>query len=291
MNGQIIYEAKREDNDAYIKGVLCGGQKPEDTGKIFMYQLERQTKEGILINWAEAIEIQPATITAIGQDLSELPVNPPEFPKRKKMEDMGEREIEALEIMLANYAHNGTDAIECCDCPSNDYCISVGDVPFTPEEVLDAYIELNAFLHERANKPTEREEPAAKEDIPMEAREIGWREFTLREAHTAVCTDRNKQYGEPEKSFTAIGIMWTAYLHAKGYLPLDIEITDEDAALMLAAFKMARLVTAQNPKPDTFADIAGYAACACECAMIADGSRAVIVEDWTGEEKIETRKE
>lgn len=218
---------------------------------------------------------------------------------------MDEKRIEALKIMLANYAHNGTDAIECCDCPLNDYCISAEDVPFTQEEVLDAYIELNALLHERANKPAEREEPA---EIPAEAeapekpavngdmpepmpREIGWREFTLREAHTAVCTDRNKQYGEPEKSFAAIGTMWTAYLHAKGYLPMDIEITDEDAALMLAAFKMARHVTAQNPKPDTFADIAGYAACACECAMIADGSRAVIVEDWTGEEKIETRKE
>ena len=159
--------------------------------------------------------------------------------------------------------------------------------PWMITEMQNVYNALRA----RYEELTTATKPAAKEDIPMESREIGWREFTLQEAHTAVCTDRNKQYGEPEKSFAAIGTMWTAYLHAKGYLPPDIEITDEDAALMLACFKIARHVTVQNPKPDTFADIAGYAACACECAMIADGSRAVIVEDWTGEEKIETRKE
>lgn len=202
-------------------------------------------------------------------------------------------EIRILEILIANLVcTESVEGMNCeKECPLYKKCENIPNktTPWTNAEMREIYNALSErYMHLTTKAP---EEPAAKEDIPMKAREIGWREFTLLEAHNAVCTDRNKQYGEPEKSFAAIGTMWTAYLHAKGYLPPDIEITDEDAALMLAVFKVARHVTAQNPKPDTFADIAGYAACACECAMIADGSRAVIVEDWTGEEKIETRKE
>ena len=89
------------------------------------------------------------------------------------------------------------------------------------------------------------------------------REDILKGAHTCVCTDRNRQYGEPEDSFKAIADMWTGYLRAKGY---DIAITSTDAALMLIEFKIARSLTAKVQKPDTFVDIAGYAACAGELA-------------------------
>ena len=67
------------------------------------------------------------------------------------------------------------------------------------------------------------------------------REEILESARTCVCTDRNKQYGEPEDTAT-------------------------DVALMLIEFKVARAITAKTPKSDTFIDIAGYAACGGEIA-------------------------
>ena len=85
----------------------------------------------------------------------------------------------------------------------------------------------------------------------------------LEEAITAVCTDRNHQYGGPEQSFSAIAEMWTAYLRCAGH---DITLYARDVALMLAAFKLARAITSENPKTDTYADLAGYAACAGELA-------------------------
>lgn len=85
----------------------------------------------------------------------------------------------------------------------------------------------------------------------------------LEEAITAVCTDRNHQYGKPEQSFSAIAEMWTAYLHCSGY---DITLDAHDAAMMLTLFKAARVTTSDTPKADTYADLAGYAACAGELA-------------------------
>lgn len=120
------------------------------------------------------------------------------------------------------------------------------------------------------------------EQVTPNMRPQQWREYTLDEARRAVCTDRNKQYGEPEQSFGAIADLWNVYLcvtYAKNGL-----LSAEDAATMLMLFKIARGATAKTPKPDTFADIAGYAACACECAMKDDGSENVFVPG------IETRK-
>ena len=85
----------------------------------------------------------------------------------------------------------------------------------------------------------------------------------LEEATRAVCTDRNNQYGGPEQSFSAIAEMWTAYLRCAGH---GITLYAHDVALMLAAFKLARAITSENPKIDTYADLAGYAACAGELA-------------------------
>ena len=84
------------------------------------------------------------------------------------------------------------------------------------------------------------------------------REEILESARTCVCTDRNKQYGEPEDNFKAIAEMWMSHFKAKGY---DVSITATDVALMLIEFKVARAITAKTPKSDTFIDIAGYAAC------------------------------
>ena len=84
------------------------------------------------------------------------------------------------------------------------------------------------------------------------------REEILESARTCVCTDRNKQYGEPEDNFKAIAEMWMSHIKAKGY---DVSITATDVALMLIEFKVARAITAKTPKSDTFIDITGYAAC------------------------------
>ena len=102
-----------------------------------------------------------------------------------------------------------------------------------------------------------RAEPDNTEDDQVTRRQI------LEEAITAVCTDRNHQYGGPEQSFSAIAEMWTAYLRCAGN---DIVLYAHDAALMLAAFKLARAITSETPKTDTYADLAGYAACAGELA-------------------------
>lgn len=88
------------------------------------------------------------------------------------------------------------------------------------------------------------------------------RESILRDAITATCTDRNHQYGEPERSFPAIAELWTAYLHANGF---EVQIEAEDAALMLALLKIARTASAPD-KADNYIDLAGYAACAGEIA-------------------------
>ena len=85
------------------------------------------------------------------------------------------------------------------------------------------------------------------------------REEILQDAISATCTDRNLQYGAPENSFTAIAVMWTSYMNAKGY---DITLYAHDVAMMLALFKVARIITSETPKPDTYTDAAGYIACA-----------------------------
>lgn len=106
---------------------------------------------------------------------------------------------------------------------------------------------------ETANTP--KEIPSPEKAITCES--------ILRGAIEATCTDRNHQYGGPERSFTAIAEMWTAYMRTCGR---DIVFNDYDVAMMLSLFKVARTVTSENPKADTYIDIAGYVACAGEIA-------------------------
>lgn len=89
------------------------------------------------------------------------------------------------------------------------------------------------------------------------------RESILQGAIECTCTDRNNQYGGPERSFAAIAEMWTAYMHCKGH---DTTINAHDAAMMLTLFKAARVTTSDSPKADTYVDLAGYASCAGEIA-------------------------
>lgn len=90
------------------------------------------------------------------------------------------------------------------------------------------------------------------------------REMCLDEAKKCVCTDRNQQYGEPEQNFAVIAQLWQTYLQAAA--DEDIEILPSDVATMMVLFKAGRVATAHPAKADSFVDMAGYAACGCECA-------------------------
>lgn len=86
----------------------------------------------------------------------------------------------------------------------------------------------------------------------------------LDEAKKCVCGQRQQDYGTPEDNFTTIGYMWSAYLRA-AHPNLNIalnEVTPKDVAVMMSLLKVARIATGSSP--DSFVDLAGYAACAGE---------------------------
>lgn len=82
------------------------------------------------------------------------------------------------------------------------------------------------------------------------------REEVLDAAKVIVKHDRNKSYGEPENNFKTIANFWNIYLNTD-------KITAEDVGNMMVLFKMARIMAGGNT--DSYIDIAGYTACACEC--------------------------
>lgn len=85
------------------------------------------------------------------------------------------------------------------------------------------------------------------------------REECLKEAYEITNGARDKQYGNPEDCFLRIANLWTAYVDGKvGFLPADV-------AAMLALLKIARIANCPI-KEDSWVDLAGYAACGCECA-------------------------
>ena len=87
-------------------------------------------------------------------------------------------------------------------------------------------------------------------------------------ARVCVCGQREQDYGKPEDNFNTIGLLWGVYLNAahpeytKAF-PYN-GITAKDVATMMALLKVAR--TATGSSPDSFVDLAGYAACAGEIA-------------------------
>lgn len=88
----------------------------------------------------------------------------------------------------------------------------------------------------------------------------------LEAARKCVCGDREHDYGSPENNFSTIGLLWGVYLraaHPKLCKILGANfITPKDVAAMMALLKVARIATGTSP--DSFVDLAGYAACAGE---------------------------
>lgn len=88
----------------------------------------------------------------------------------------------------------------------------------------------------------------------------------LEAARRCVCGEREQDYGTPENNFETIGLLWGVYLraaHPEFAKVMAINgITAKDAGTMLALLKVARIATGSSP--DSFIDLAGYAACAGE---------------------------
>ena len=77
---------------------------------------------------------------------------------------------------------------------------------------------------------------------------------TLKAAADCVCGSREEDYGSPEDNFAVIAALWTAYT--------GTDVTPKDVAMMMALLKIARAKA--GSKPDTYIDLAGYAACGAE---------------------------
>lgn len=94
------------------------------------------------------------------------------------------------------------------------------------------------------------------------------RQEILDQAATAVTKDRNDSYGEPEDVFCCIAQMWSSYLSKQGLLT-DV-LDSVDVAAMMVLLKVAR-INPEEPHPDNWIDIAGYAACGGELGTTDEG--------------------
>ena len=129
---------------------------------------------------------------------------------------------------------------ECDSCPLN----ALGPcgntiIPCFTERELDTCLEAIA-LSEARSQP----EPTTRKTV-------------LEAAAAAVCGHRATDYGTPEDNFGAIAHLWSVYKGA--------HFTATDVAMMMALLKIARIKSG-TATADSFVDLAGYAACAAECA-------------------------
>lgn len=85
----------------------------------------------------------------------------------------------------------------------------------------------------------------------------------LATALTCICGDRDEQYGSPEDNFHQIAQLWSAYLHE--------DICEEDVAILMTLFKIARLQGSCYKSHDSWVDAIGYMACGAEIATEGTG--------------------
>lgn len=78
---------------------------------------------------------------------------------------------------------------------------------------------------------------------------------TLEEALTAL-KDRQAAYGSPVPNFERIRDLWNAYKKGSSFTTVDV-------AILMALVKVARLMETPS-HPDSWVDLAGYAACGRE---------------------------
>tara|TARA_R110002096_G_scaffold295755_2_gene490088 strand:+ start:79 stop:411 length:333 start_codon:yes stop_codon:yes gene_type:complete len=82
------------------------------------------------------------------------------------------------------------------------------------------------------------------------------REAIIQDAKTAVTQDRNKSYGEPRENHERIAGLWSVIL--------EREVKPHEAALCMAAVKIARLIATPDHR-DSWVDGVGYFAIGMEC--------------------------
>lgn len=96
------------------------------------------------------------------------------------------------------------------------------------------------------------------------------RKDLLKSAKELTCGDRNAAYGPPYENLSDCAMLFTAYLCAKygGVIldPKQFALTAEDIAHFNVLQKMARSWRGDEPRPDTYIDMAAYSAIAGECA-------------------------
>lgn len=90
----------------------------------------------------------------------------------------------------------------------------------------------------------------------------------LNEALTATTTQRNKSYGEPDEDFKRIAAIASALgFRIDGGGGEIRELNSSDVALFMICLKLSRLAWSPAHR-DSWTDIAGYAACGYETAIL-----------------------
>lgn len=91
----------------------------------------------------------------------------------------------------------------------------------------------------------------------------------LLDAAKATVADRGVAYGGVEDNFSRIAALWNTHIRNAGIVDPDCwarELTAVDVATMMVLMKVARLENQPN-HPDSWTDIAGYAACGAEISQ------------------------
>ena len=92
----------------------------------------------------------------------------------------------------------------------------------------------------------------------------------LETAQVCICGQREEDYGSPEDNFSVIAAFWEAYIKRKCVGPETIvEVLPEDVAAMMALLKLGRIATG-SAQPDSWVDLAGYAALGGELSSGSD---------------------
>jgi len=81
------------------------------------------------------------------------------------------------------------------------------------------------------------------------------RKECLDAAKQCVCSDRDQQYGTPQKNITKIAELWSIF---KG-----VKFSPQDVGVMMALLKIARISSGQS-KDDNYIDACGYLSLSCE---------------------------